>query len=564
LEGRLVASLTVSTLEPQVLAVGTRDQGHTVYISEDGGLTWRESSTCLGSCDVYALAQDADHPEILYAATVDRLWKSEDLGYHWDYVPIRTAPFSRLSGLAAAPSLAGRLYVTAWETCASFFVSGDAGATWEPRQALELCSYNPLDSSVVVSWQDPDVVYVARAHDRPEILRTRDGGLHWERLTDIGTGLGVNDMVLCSEDDQHLYAATFGGGVHTSWNSGASWSCASLGLPGACGGTNVTALCLDPRNEETVFAAVAGHGIFQSEDEGDWWQAFGSLPVGVHVYELAMAAGVPWRLWAATDDGLWLYEWPSVVLPLVFRDHLVVGPTATRTPTPTRTMTPTPTSPGIYPPPTTATPTVTGVASLTPTATVTGAASPTPTAIPSASLIVDPGFESRTGWVIRVTPHMAAYSMAQAHSGLWSLRLGIVPPDPAIWAFSSAYQALAIPASATRVTLKFWWRRYTEEPYTYASDAGVPLSAANGATLDNLGYTEDCHEVLLLANDYQTVLSFLARGLANDTAWVYEERDLTPWRGRQVALYFDAYNHTDLSQRTWMYVDDVTVEVEYP
>ena len=587
-----VAAIVIAAHDTETLMVGTQGQGSTIYLSQDAGATWQSATTCLLDCDIYDLVQQSGEPWTVYAATADRLWKSTDAGYRWEYVPVRAAPFSRLSGLAAAPGSSSRLYLTAWETCGAIFVSANEGASWEQLQSPDLCSYEPLDSSIVVSHQDADMLYVARAHDRPEILRSTDGGVHWTRMTDISIGAGINELVLGSRDDQHLYAATYGAGIHVSRDGGLTWRCASAGLPGSCLGADVTAICLDPRNDETAYAAVSGYGIYRSEDGGDWWELLGNLPPGTRVHELTMVAGVPGRLWAATGDGLWVYEWPALSLPLVLRDWVVLAPTPTPsvTPMPSRTSTPTATatatrtntptvtgtqssSPepptatatatGPYPLPPSATPTLDPSApTSTPTPTATATPSPTPTQWIGYDLIQNGGFEDRSAWVLPATEHTAAYTQSDVRSGAWAMRLGIEPPAPVVWAFSSAYQAFTIPADAVRVTLRYWWKRHSEEPHSYSLDEALPSGA--GVTLATLGYTDDCHEALLLASDYQTVLAFISRGLAHDSDWVEIEYDLTPWRGRYVVLYFDAYNHTDLSNRTWMHVDDVSVEVELP
>ena len=569
--GRNVSSVSVSSAAANIIVAGTNDGAHTVYISEDGGVTWRESWPCVTACAIHAVAQDALTPAILYAASEDRLYRSEDLGYHWDYVPVRAAPFSRLSGLAAAPRQAGRVYLTGWETCESVFVTDDAGINWEQYPSPDLCAYGALDSNIVVSPYDGDKVYVARAHDRPEVYRSLDGGENWSRLGDLGPGAGVRDLSLGADDDDRIYAATYGYGVYLSVDGGGQWHSKSGGLPTGAGGIDVTAICADPRDPSVAYAAVAGYGIYATSDGGDWWQPFASLPGTVWVHDMTIAPGVPWRIWAATDEGVWMYEWPGFALPLVMRAHVVYAtpaPTATPTETATPTVTATPTGTSLYPGPGTATATATStaVASLTPTltATSTAVASPTPTSVTAIELIVDGDFEGGWGWSLPATPHSAQYSLDAAHGGSWSMQLGIRPGETLVWAFSPAYQLVTIPASATRATLRFWWKRGTEESYTYSGVAVPPALLAEPLTLGMMGYTDDCHEAMLLADDMQTVLSFISRGLANDADWVLVERDLLPWRGRQVAVYFNAYNHTDLSQRTWMYVDDVSLEVDVP
>ena len=582
LVGRNVSSVSVSSGDGDVVVAGTNDGAHTVHISEDGGVTWRESWPCVTACDIHAVAQDGLVPSIIYAASEDKLFRSEDLGYHWDYVRVRAAPFSKLSGLGTAAGRSGRVYVTGWEACESIFVTGDAGEYWDQRQSPDLCSYGALDSTIVVSAEDADKLYVARAHDRPEVFRSEDGGMHWTLLGLLGAGAGVHDLSLGAYDDDLVYAATFGFGVYVSVDGGGLWRSRSGGLPTGVDGIDVTAICADPRDSLVAYAAVRGYGLYATTDGGMWWEPFAHLPGWVTVHDLTMVSGMPWRIWAATDDGVWMYEWPGFSLPLVVRSHLVptvtpipsTTPTATETPTitltPTESATPTVTPTGSATAPVTPTPTWTSIYPGPGTPTVTATATPVPSVTPTGALpatsdlIVDGGFEGGWGWVLPATPRSGRYSLDGPRMGLWSMQLGILPAESLVWAFSPAYQVVTIPAGATRATLRFWWKRSTEESYTYSSTEPPPALLAQPLTIGMMGYTDDCHEALLLAEDMQTVLSFVSRGLANDTGWVLVERDLLPWRGRKVVVYFDAYNHTDLSQRTWMYVDDVSLEVDVP
>jgi len=55
----------------------------------------------------------------------------------------------------------------------------------------------------------------------------------------------------------------------------------------------------------------------------------------------------------------------------------------------------------------------------------------------------------------------------------------------------------------------------------------------------------------------------LLKTKTNDEIWVQITHDLTPWRGRQLAIYFNA-NNDGLDGKTWMYLDDVTIQVCLP
>jgi hypothetical protein len=90
-----------------------------------------------------------------------------------------------------------------------------------------------------------------------------------------------------------------------------------------------------------------------------------------------------------------------------------------------------------------------------------------------------------------------------------------------------------------------------------------------GTTPSLLSYEEDLHEVLLLRYPSRDLAKKLCRWPDGDDewgqlgVWVEKEFDLTIWRGYSLELYFNAYNH-DTWGRTWMYLDDVSVEVCLP
>ena len=71
---------------------------------------------------------------------------------------------------------------------------------------------------------------------------------------------------------------------------------------------------------------------------------------------------------------------------------------------------------------------------------------------------------------------------------------------------------------------------------------------------------DDVHEALLLDGASYALVAILDQELVNDDGWVEMTHDLTAWRGRSLVIYFNAYND-GLDGRTWMYVDDVAVQV---
>lgn len=241
-----------------------------------------------------------------------------------------------------------------------------------------------------------------------------------------------------------------------------------------------------------------------------------------------------------------------VWLPLVLRPAPTSTPTSTHTPTQNPYPVPTHTA--------TATPTRTLPPTNTPTLTPTCTATPQPTPPNCYEALRNPSFESDEAWAWGNTPHKGGYTTAVAFSGIRAARLGIEPGYANVESFSSVWQVLSLPGNATSVTLRFWWWRRTEEP-PLASALFGPQSEFE-QQIANLPFRDAQQVILLHPLTYET-LKTLWNGRANDHAWTQMTFDLTPWRGRQVVLYFNALND-GLGGRTWLYLDDVTIQVCLP
>ena len=109
------------------------------------------------------------------------------------------------------------------------------------------------------------------------VYQSLDGGAHWSTIANIGTNWNIADAI-GSADLQTLYAAVVGHGVYKSTDDGVSWTAADAGLPNG----QVMALAADPADPDTVWAAVAHDpsasngeygpgGIYETTDGGASW-----------------------------------------------------------------------------------------------------------------------------------------------------------------------------------------------------------------------------------------------------------------------------------------------------
>jgi photosystem II stability/assembly factor-like uncharacterized protein len=132
-----------------------------------------------------------------------------------------------------------------------------------------------------------------------ELYKSTDGGWTWQPT---GTGLprGVASLAVNPVVPTTLYAATFlpDAGLHKSTDGGASWSATGL-TPEQ--GAPVTALAIDPRNPETVYAGDDCCVVYKSTDGGVTWSH--SHPGGTGIHALAVDPHNPASVYAGLSAG---------------------------------------------------------------------------------------------------------------------------------------------------------------------------------------------------------------------------------------------------------------------
>ncbi len=160
---------------------------------------------------------------------------------------------------------------------------------------------------------NPSHLYLGTANSW--IYQSHDGGAHWTRLAQLGTGedLVIDHIVVDERDPHTLYAGTwrfdrFGGGVFVSHDSGDTWT----ELPGM-DGQSVRALAQAPSDSHILVAGTIS-GVYRTDDSGLHWKEIS--PAGsAEIHEVQSIAIDPtdpdtiyagtWHLpWKTTDGGL--------------------------------------------------------------------------------------------------------------------------------------------------------------------------------------------------------------------------------------------------------------------
>ncbi len=210
-----------------------------VWISSDGGDTWRTTTDSLPSLAIGAVCVLPTDPNVILAATGE--------GLHWTYV---------VYGMG-------------------IFKSTDAGETWAPtsltheitdNHGFHVMEANPFTGTVLAGANDG-------------LWRSTDEGDTWTRVL---AGAEYYDVQWKPGSASRVYAtkgnAASGNGVKVSNDDGLTWAPAGIGQP-ASSLISKTKLAVTPSDPSVLYAHFGNRltggtlGIYRSTDDGATWSA---------------------------------------------------------------------------------------------------------------------------------------------------------------------------------------------------------------------------------------------------------------------------------------------------
>ena len=260
---------------------GTFGQG--VFLSEDGGRSWRESG--LAGRHVTAVAASRDG-SVVYAGTEpSAVFRTDDGGASWRELPgLLDLPSSsrwsfppnpethHVRWIAIDPRDPGTFHAAI--EAGALVRSRDGGATWEDRRPG-----SPLDSHAIATHPAaPERLWSAagdgwfESDDGGDTWRSPEEGLDDGYLWGVAVDRGDPDVVLVS-GAQGPYAAHQPRSAESRVyrrEGREPWRRVSAGLPDPRG-TTAPLLAADAERPG-VFWAVCNRGVFVSEDAGASWR----------------------------------------------------------------------------------------------------------------------------------------------------------------------------------------------------------------------------------------------------------------------------------------------------
>ncbi|MDR3752961.1 MAG: transcriptional regulator [Terracidiphilus sp.] len=360
-DGFVIDSIVVDSAHPSTLFVGawknTDDGG--LWISHDAGRTWHETAFFKGQ-PIYALTQAPSDPHMLFAGTLQGVYRSSDSGATWTQIsPPGSHEIHEIESLAVDPADPGTVYAGTWHLP---WKTTDGGKTWrnikeglivdsdvfsiivDPEHPhivyLSACSgiYKSENAGTLfhkiqgiptearrtrVLMQDPENRQIVYAGTTEGLYKTVNGGKTFTLMT--SSDVVINDVYVDPGNSNRVLLATDRGGVLTSNDAGVTFTPSNLGISER----KITALLVDRNDPTHFYAGVVNDkqfgGVFRSVDAGAHWEQLGAGLDGRDVF--ALAETKDGAIVAGTSHGIFVLGAPADP-PATAGDPAPAGPSA--------------------------------------------------------------------------------------------------------------------------------------------------------------------------------------------------------------------------------------------
>ena len=284
-KGQPVQALAQAPSDPHILFAGTL-QG--VYRSNDSGANWTQISPP-GSHEIHeieSLAVDPGDPSTVYAGTWHLPWKTTDGGKTWRNIKEGIITDSDVFSIIVDPDHPHIVYLSA---CSGIYKSENAGTLFHKIQGI------PTEARRTrVLMQDPEDLQVVYAGTTEGLYKTVNGGKTFTLMT--GSDVIVNDVYVDPGNSSRVLLATDRGGVLSSNDAGVTFTPSNRGVSER----KIAALLVDNRSNNqkadgdapaTLYAGVVNDkqfgGVFRSVDAGAHWDQLDAGLDGRDVFALA-------------------------------------------------------------------------------------------------------------------------------------------------------------------------------------------------------------------------------------------------------------------------------------
>ena len=295
LHGQSIRAFAQAPSAPEILYAGTLEG---VFRSSDAGASWTLISPP-GSQEIHeveSLAIDPLDPNVVYAGTWHLPWKTTDGGLNWQSIKEGIIDDSDVFSIIIDPANPSMVFASA---CSGIYKSVDAGGLFHAVEGIPSAARRTR-----VLKQDPLNYSVVYAGTTEGLYKSVDGGSSFALMTE--PDVIVNDVYIDPRDTNHVLLATDRGGVLLSEDAASSFTPANQGFSGR----KVEALLVDSSNPARLYAGVVNDknygGVFVSSNGGERWE---QMSDGLHGRDVfALAESPEGMILAGTNHGIFALE----------------------------------------------------------------------------------------------------------------------------------------------------------------------------------------------------------------------------------------------------------------
>ena len=277
---------TVSPIQPNL-------GGSALYITNDGGVSWRPVPRLFNS-PINSVVFDPVNPLRVLAALTERfgggrgLIESDNGGASWEGPGFVSFPSNSAQGIGIDPKNPAVVYTDLYKTT-------NSGATWKLMQFPSDIPFGP--AHFLIDPVNSSTVYLLSrggvAGDvgfPPRFFKSTDAGGSWEHVRN-GTNLfTATSAVLDPQNPSTLFATL--GDFYKSTDGGATWRIPYQGT------RNFSRLAIDPIHSSTLYLSDSSGSLFKTTDRG---ASFSKLvDLGIAANDLQVDPITPTNVYAAT------------------------------------------------------------------------------------------------------------------------------------------------------------------------------------------------------------------------------------------------------------------------
>lgn len=293
-----VVAIAINPTHPDVVYLATLDA---IYKTRDGGDHWKAVNTGMSTYRVLSLLVDPNIPTVLYAGTnIDSVYKSTDGAISWNIANAGMKEhIAIVNNFAVDPRNPQTIYTA---TTVGVFKTTNGAMMWDDM-SIGFESYYVV--SVIIDPQNSNILYAGTSGG---VYKSTDGAKNWHTVnrgmieeTQVASAmaLGVNALAINPKSINILYAGTTRG-LYKSTDGAESWTFVKGELEKAF----ISNLVVDYQEPRTLYAGTA-QGIFKSSNEGQNWTLISQGITNLNVRSLVMHPNDHQVLYAGTNNGIY-------------------------------------------------------------------------------------------------------------------------------------------------------------------------------------------------------------------------------------------------------------------